>query len=174
MATPISSRTADFWYRNFFILMITLSLLIDITPLYPESIKSLISFMEPLHKYQIEVLRDPLYNPDIKRPWFDSLLVMEAGVLVPLNAWLIYGLTVDHYMVPGVLLCYAYHMLVTTVPCVYETWESPGYTDEELKSLVSMYVPFMLLPAYMIYDCLGRISGGLWEKRVKEERTKKN
>ncbi|KAK6543273.1 hypothetical protein TWF694_000031 [Orbilia ellipsospora] len=155
MAKPISERPVDLFYRTFFSVMIVISLVADCSPLYPEWLRP--AFVSNMHKYQFDTFKDPFFNFAIHRPWFESLVWLELLVLVPFSAWLIHGLTVDHPLVPLHLLMYAYHMGVTTIPCLAEIYQEKMLSTSEVAKLFGMYGPFVILPVYMIYDAYGRI-----------------
>ncbi|KAF3901892.1 hypothetical protein ABW21_db0202671 [Orbilia brochopaga] len=111
-----------------------------------------------MHKLQFETFKDPFFNFDISRPWFESMVYLELFVLVPTNGWLLYGWTVDHPLVPLNMLMYAYHMAVTTIPCLAQISQEQDLSAAEKGVLFGMYGPFVALPLYMIYDAYGRAS----------------
>ncbi|KAK6341724.1 hypothetical protein TWF696_008790 [Orbilia brochopaga] len=156
MGTPISQRPVDLFYRTVYSLIFVIAIVADCSPLYPEWLVP--AFVHEMHKYQFETFKDPFFNFAIIRPWFDSLVYMELFVLVPMNGWLLYGWTVDHPLVPLVMLMYAYHMAVTTIPCLAQIASEEHLTASEKGALFGMYGPFVALPLYMIYDAYGRAS----------------
>ncbi|EGX52534.1 hypothetical protein AOL_s00043g28 [Orbilia oligospora ATCC 24927] len=146
MAKPISKRPLDFFYRSVFSLILIIAIVADCSPLYPEALRP--EFVNQMHKFQFETFKDPFFNPKIHRPWFESLVGLELFVLVPLNAWLLWGWTVDHPLVPVNMIVYAYHMFVTTIPCLaemYHEFSRGALSGTEVSILFSMYGPFVAL-----------------------------
>ncbi|KAF3939599.1 hypothetical protein ABW19_dt0202080 [Dactylella cylindrospora] len=166
MAKPISQRPKDLFYRSLFSLMFVISLVVDCSPLYPEWLRP--SFVDDMHEMQFERFKDPFFNPSIHRPWFDSFLILELFVLVPFNGWLLYAWTVDHPLVPLNMILYAYHLAITTIPCLAEIFSDKSLSPAELGALFGMYGPFVILPVYMVYDAYGRISEKLLAARKAE------
>ncbi|KAF3274048.1 hypothetical protein TWF970_008248 [Orbilia oligospora] len=173
MAKPISKRPLDFFYRSVFSLILIIAIVADCSPLYPEALRP--EFVNQMHKFQFETFKDPFFNPKIHRPWFESLVGLELFVLVPLNAWLLWGWTVDHPLVPVNMIVYAYHMFVTTIPCLaemYHEFSRGALSGTEVSILFSMYGPFVALPLYMVFDAHQRISQKLWAAEVSNTATK--
>ncbi|KAK6357826.1 hypothetical protein TWF730_007184 [Orbilia blumenaviensis] len=163
MAKPISERPLDLFYRSVFSLILIIAIVADCAPLYPDWLRP--GFLSHVHKLQFETLKDPFYNPKIHRAWFESLIGLELFVLVPLNAWLLWGWTVDHPLVPVNMIIYAYHLFVTTIPCVaeiYHEFSRGALSATEVGILFSLYGPFVALPLYMVFDAHQRISQKIW------------
>ncbi|EWC44203.1 hypothetical protein DRE_06948 [Drechslerella stenobrocha 248] len=170
MGKPISQRPVDLFYRAVFSVILAIAIVADCSPLYPEWLRPALA--RKMHELQFATFKDPFFNFAIQRPWFDSLIGMELFVLVPLNAWLLYGWTVDHPLVPLNMLMHAYHMAVTTIPCLAEIYHDPSLSSSEIAALFGLYGPFVVLPVYMIFDAYGRISKQLLARQESEATAK--
>ncbi|EME43808.1 hypothetical protein DOTSEDRAFT_151328 [Dothistroma septosporum NZE10] len=162
MAKSIISRKRDIAYLIFFLIHIPIIFCkppcsVDITPLYPASIKP--QFMIDLRQWYITTYRDQFF---VSPPaWFTLYMWMELFYHVPLSVWAVGALLRDDPKVPVHLLAYAVQTAITTATCIadYLSWNS--VSNAEKIELGKLYVPYLALSVFMGVDMYGRLSAKL-------------
>lgn len=157
MAKSILSRKRDLLYLVFFIIHIPVMLCVDLTPLYPISLKP--QFMIDLRKWYIVTYSDQFFVSPPK--WFELYMWLEALLHLPVSFWAIGALIRNEPKVPLVLLLFAAETVLTTLTCVADlmSWEEAS-TDVK-KGLAGLYLPYLGLGLFMLIDTTERISGRL-------------
>ncbi|MCJ1225513.1 hypothetical protein MMC12_002162 [Toensbergia leucococca] len=152
----IWSRKRDLVYLTFFLIHIPVMFLVDLTPMYPDSIRP--QFLTDLRNWYIETYNDRLFsNPPA---WFNVYLLMEALYHLPLSLWAIRALLRSDPLVPVHLIIYAVQTIITTTTCIAEYLSWP-ISDSEKLSLGQLYVPYLALSVFMGVDMFGRLQDRL-------------
>ncbi|KFY71848.1 hypothetical protein V499_07979 [Pseudogymnoascus sp. VKM F-103] len=161
MATPILQRKRDTAYLVYFLIHIVVLFLVDLSPLYPSSLRPALS--TKLLAYQADVYQDRFFAIEI--PFFEFFRYMEAVIHLPVSFWAIRALVKADHKVPLVLFAYALQTVITTATCMYDFSQWEGVAVEAKWHLASLYGPYLLIATYMAVDMWGRLSGDLKELR---------
>ncbi|KAK4629432.1 Sigma intracellular receptor 2 [Fulvia fulva] len=160
MATSILSRKRDIAYLIFFLIHIPIIFCVDITPLYPPSIKP--QFMIDLRQWYITTYRDQFF---VSPPaWFTLYMWMELFYHLPLSVWALSALLRDDPKVPVHLLAYAVQTAITTATCIADYLSWSGFSNAEKIELGKLYVPYLALSVFMGVDMYGRLGATLSRK----------
>ncbi|KFX91140.1 hypothetical protein V490_06059 [Pseudogymnoascus sp. VKM F-3557] len=170
MATSIFERKRDFAYLLYFLIHIVVLFLVDLSPLFPDSLR--LSLSNELLAYQANVYQDRFFAVEI--PFFEFFRYMEAAIHVPVSFWAIRALVKGDHKVPLVLFAYALQTVITTATCMYDFSQWEGVAVEAKWHLASLYGPYLLIATYMAVDMWGRVSGDLNELRVLRAGKKSN
>ncbi|KAN0101022.1 Transmembrane protein 6/97 [Tylopilus felleus] len=173
--TPLSSRPIDLLYFVFFLIHLPASLLLDCQSLYPPSfVPSLIS---RLPKMYTQLSADPLISGAMGYTgestsfiWFKTFLFVEAFFQVPVFVIGMIGLWKDSHSTYLLLLIYGASTATTTLPCLAVLLSTPitsahtiasgaqSITVSQYYLLLSSYLPFFLLPVFMVVDMAIRVT----------------
>ncbi|KAF2137992.1 uncharacterized protein K452DRAFT_256741 [Aplosporella prunicola CBS 121167] len=162
-------RKRDLLYLIFFCIHLPVMFLVDLTPLYPESMKPV--FMMSLRKYYIDTYQDQFF---IAPPaWFRMYMWMELLYHAPLCVWAIGALMRNDPKIPLQLLLYACQTGMTTITCIadYLSWKS--FSSNQKLRLGALYVPYLALSVFMGVDMLGRLNERLNEHSAKSKKSGK-
>ncbi|OBT53146.1 hypothetical protein VE04_07733, partial [Pseudogymnoascus sp. 24MN13] len=141
MATPILQRKRDTAYLVYFLIHIVVLFLVDLSPLYPSSLRPALS--TKLLAYQAEVYQDRFFAIEI--PFFEFFRYMEAVIHLPVSFWAIRALVNADHKVPLVLFAYALQTVITTATCMYDFSQWEGVAVEAKWHLASLYGPYLLI-----------------------------
>ncbi|PGG98029.1 hypothetical protein AJ80_09598 [Polytolypa hystricis UAMH7299] len=156
-AKSIWTRKIDLTYAVFFVVHVLVMLLVDLVPLYPESLRP--AFLGQIRTFYIDTYQDKFFsNPPA---WFFTYMIMEAVYHMPLSVWVVGALVRDDPLVPVHLLIWAVQSFVTTVTCLAEAWGWPDRTVEQKWNITTLYGPYILLAALMGLDMFCRLKKGL-------------
>ncbi|CZT17871.1 related to integral membrane protein [Ramularia collo-cygni] len=137
----ILSRKKDLLYLTFFLIHIPVMFCVDLTPLYPESLKP--TFMTTLRTWYIQTYRDQFF---VSPPaWFDLYMYMELLYHLPLSTWAIGALLRDDPKVPIHLLIYAVQTAITTATCIADFLSWNNLSTDEKMGLGQLYGPYIAL-----------------------------
>jgi len=95
--------------------------------------------------------------------WFRTFLHMEGLVQLPIfiySAWALYH---NRKSVALWICVYSAHVITTVLPCLTtlnfgKDSDFPFLVSDSQKLfLTSVYVPFLLFPLWMLYECFNRV-----------------
>ncbi|OCK79314.1 hypothetical protein K432DRAFT_383163 [Lepidopterella palustris CBS 459.81] len=153
MARPLISRKRDIAYLVFFIIHLPVMFIVDLTPLYPSSVKP--AFMLAIREFYITTYRDQFF---VAPPtWFNVYMWMEALYHVPLSVWAIGALIRDDPKLPLHLLLFATQTGLTTLTCIADYLSWPSFSLDEKLKLGGLYVPYLFLAVFMGVDMYARL-----------------
>ncbi|WEW59572.1 hypothetical protein PRK78_005046 [Emydomyces testavorans] len=131
----------DTAYIAFFALHLVIMFVLDLVPLYPESIKPVA--LEKLRQLYIDKYQDKFFTEP--PGWFRAYIVMEAVYHVPASIAIIRGLLNDDAFVPVHLLVWAVQSFITTLTCLVEVWDWTDRTREQKYNISLLYGPYVAL-----------------------------
>lgn len=150
MAPPRSiwARKLDLLYLVFFIIHIPIMLTVDLSGYYPPL--PFLQAIRDLRTWYIATYRDLYF---IKPPvHFHVFLALEAVYHVPLSIWVVPAILRDDPLVPLHLLIWSIETSLTTLVCVVDVLNWPGYSGQEVLALQQLYVPYFVLALGMGID----------------------
>ncbi|KAK0530670.1 hypothetical protein OC842_003851 [Tilletia horrida] len=156
---PLTRRPLDLFYVVFLSLHLVASILVDGQTFYPPS-----WVPAALKQVKADYLRDS-NDPLIRNAtapqyvWFWTAMVLEFLVQVPSFAVGAWALAKDDKRFYPLLLAYAACASVTTLQCLLTVLlgtERALLSDANLRTILSSYVPFFLIPTFMLGDMLWR------------------
>lgn len=159
--TSRSTITMDTVYFYYFLIHAPLTLLVDDTFIIPP--KYQLDVQKQLYHYQVVENHDFLAA---ELPlWMQYFVWIEVLFQLPLFIVALMDYTnrngkFSKKLWPY-LLIYGFNASFTSLQClvyIYQEGPDKGLSDPELWKLFALYTPTFLLPAYMTYDFLGRIS----------------
>jgi len=165
----------DLVYFTFFLIHLPASLLLDCQPLYPPSLVP--SFISQLPKMYTQISADPLISglmgfsgESNNFLWFKTFIFIEAFFQVPVFILGMRGLWKDSRSIYILLLIYGASTATTVLPCLAVLLSTPITSADTIAAgvpsvsasqrllLLSSYVPFFVLPAFMTFDMATRIA----------------
>ncbi|WVQ75387.1 hypothetical protein IAR50_005007 [Cryptococcus sp. DSM 104548] len=160
----LSGRKLDSVWFAFCIFHLPISILLDCQSLYPPSLVP--AFLRKFMLWSAAMTRDPiLLSAD--RPefgWLRCFFWLEAFFQIPCFAIGAWGLWNDDKRVYPLLIAYGASTATTLLPCLqailYPSPTSiiqPPHTTAEIVSLLSEYVPFLVIPLAMAVDMGWRV-----------------
>ncbi|EEH47110.1 uncharacterized protein PADG_03208 [Paracoccidioides brasiliensis Pb18] len=149
----ISERKVDLFYLSFFLLHVVIILLVDITPLYPASIRP--AFVDKVRSDYIEKYQDKFFSEPAA--WGKAYIFMEAVYHLPLSIWAVGAILRDAPMVPVHLLVFAVQTFITTLTCLVDVWSWTDRTTEQKTTITYMYAPYAAFAALMGIDMFYRL-----------------
>ncbi|KKZ63172.1 hypothetical protein EMCG_02468 [[Emmonsia] crescens] len=156
----IWSRKLDILYVGFLSATVFLAFAIDFVPFYPTGL--LPPWTTTIHDFYVKNYNDPLYARD--PPFFKLFVVIEAVYSVPLSLWAIRGLIRDNRMVPLYLLPLVTHLVISTILCLVEVWNTEDWSRDDINKNVPGYVGFLIIAIIMWVDMFSRLKTSLIEK----------
>ncbi|EER40506.1 conserved hypothetical protein [Histoplasma capsulatum var. duboisii H88] len=154
------SRKLDLLYVVFLSATVFLAFSIDFVPFYPPGLFP--QWTTAIYDFYVNNYNDPLYVKD--PPFFQLFVVMEALYAVPLSLWAIRGFIQDNRMVPLYLLPLATHLVISTVICFVEVWNTQDWPSEDINKNLPGYVGYFIIAITMWVDMFSRLRSSLIEK----------
>ncbi|KZS94664.1 hypothetical protein SISNIDRAFT_409402 [Sistotremastrum niveocremeum HHB9708] len=171
---PLMNRPFDLAYFTFFAIHILATLFVDLQALYPQDWTP--SPINLIPEWYIEFSGDPLIAGamgfiDARDPtkwiWIKSFMWAEALFQLPVFILGLRALYRDDQKIYPLLLIYAASSTTTMIPCVWTVLAVPRgtkavlgitLTSEQLTTLLTSYVPFLLVTATMTVDMAQRLA----------------
>ncbi|KAH9931876.1 transmembrane protein 6/97 [Fomitopsis serialis] len=169
---PLTSRPLDLAYFSFFLMHTFATVVVDLQAIYPPHL--IPSAMKGVVDYYLTTYNDPLiggvmgfFGPAKADSfnWFETFVIMEAFFQLPSSSWACEGFTKVHSRTIYVLLLvYAASATTTTLPCLTTILATPvtpvpsadpssiSVTPAQRLSLLTSYVPFLVVPLLMTID----------------------
>lgn len=146
--------TLYYWY---FLAHIPITILIDsCLVIDPEHRLAIQRFLVDFH---ISANRDfLLQNPPL---WLQVFGAFELFFQLPVFFYAAVGLKRAWLHVHVVMMVYGFNAAFTTVVClvyVFQKGAAHGLSEAETWNLAGLYMPYLLLPGFMMVDCGWRIS----------------
>ncbi|KAG9324308.1 hypothetical protein KVV02_004597 [Mortierella alpina] len=159
---PLSARPKDLIMFTYFAMHIPATILLDLIPLYPDFVTSRIQPLVNLNRFYIENFKDP-FMATRTQIWFETFLHMEGLVQLPIfiyAAWLLYRNSKS----AALWICiYTAHVITTVLPCLTSLHLNKPeqftieLTDESKATLTLIYLPWLVVPMWMLYECFQRV-----------------
>ncbi|OJD24151.1 hypothetical protein ACJ73_04486 [Blastomyces percursus] len=144
----IWSRKLDILYVVFLSTTVFLAFAIDFVPFYPAGLFP--QWATAVHDFYVNNYNDPLYVKD--PPFFQLFVAIEVLYSVPLSLWAIRGLIQDNRMLPLYLLPLATHLVLSTVICFVEVWNTQDWPAEDINKNLPGYIGFFVIVIYPLSD----------------------
>nr|XP_031862314.1 uncharacterized protein CI109_002279 [Kwoniella shandongensis]KAA5529386.1 hypothetical protein CI109_002279 [Kwoniella shandongensis] len=146
-----------FWFA-FCVLHIPVTLLLDLQSIYPTS--WLASTPLPaFFQWSIALARDPILGGAISGSrefaWLRTYFFLEGGFQLPCFVLGAVGLWRNDKRVYPLLLAYGASTATTLIPCLgalFTANPKPAFTTTEWVTLLSEYIPFLLIPLGIAVD----------------------
>ncbi|KAI9930230.1 hypothetical protein ASPWEDRAFT_35527 [Aspergillus wentii DTO 134E9] len=159
------SRKRDLTYFLFFAIHIPLIFLVDTVPLLPSFLQTELS--THIRGFYIDTFHDKFFeNP--APVWFQTFIWMELLYHSPLSLWALGALLRDDPMVPVHLLVFGVQAFLTSLTCLVDLWSWTDRTETQKQNLTMLYIPYVVLGAYMALDMVCRLRGRLLQKTKRE------
>ncbi|ODQ55452.1 hypothetical protein SAICODRAFT_29042 [Saitoella complicata NRRL Y-17804] len=159
---PKTRGWLDKLYLVYFIQHIPPTLLIDLSPLYPDALTP--PWMKDLRSWYVTTYKDPLIgSQSYPGGWFTAFLAYEALFQLPFFFYAAFELWKGAKDVYLPLLIYGIHVTTTTSACLGEllSFKDHILAMPEKATLLAFYLPYILIPILMSWDMWGRIKEGL-------------
>ncbi|KAF9315142.1 hypothetical protein BG003_003466 [Podila horticola] len=159
---PLTARPKDLAMFVYFMAHIPTTILVDIVPIYPSFIQSLVKPLMDLQVWYVENLRDPLMA-DRELIWFNTFVHLEALVQLPIFIYAAWALYNNKRSVALLICVYAAHVITTVVPCLTtlalgKSSDFPFEVSSDQRTiLLSLYSPWFFFPLWMLVECFGRV-----------------
>ncbi|OCF54450.1 hypothetical protein L486_07998 [Kwoniella mangroviensis CBS 10435] len=144
-----------FWFCA---LHIPITLLLDLQTIYPKHWLANTP-LPVLFEYSISLARDPILGGALSGSkefnWLRYFLYLEGGFQLPCFAIGAWGLWKNDKRVYPLLLAYGASTATTLIPClgaIFTASPTPPFTKREITTLLSEYIPFLLIPLGMAID----------------------
>ncbi|WWC91335.1 uncharacterized protein L201_006278 [Kwoniella dendrophila CBS 6074] len=135
-----------------------ITILLDLQTIYPKHWLA-DTQLSRLFEYSISLARDPILGGALSNSkeflWLKYFLYLEGFFQLPcfiIGAW---GLWYNDKRVYPLLLAYGASTATTLIPClgaIFTSEPSPPFTTREIVTLLSEYIPFLLIPLGMAID----------------------
>ncbi|KAF9915705.1 Transmembrane protein 97 [Lobosporangium transversale] len=146
----------------YFVTHIPTTILMDIVPLYPSFMKPYVQPLVQFTEYYVDTYKDP-FIADRSLIWFNTFLHMEGLIQLPIFFFAAWGLYHNKRSIALWICVYAAHVITTVLPCIatlnFGTAKDFPFhiTDKQKLFLISLYTPWFLFPAWMLYECFHRV-----------------
>ncbi|KZT66157.1 hypothetical protein DAEQUDRAFT_715483 [Daedalea quercina L-15889] len=168
---PLTSRPLDLIYFSFFFMHTFATVVVDLQAIYPPHL--IPGAMKGVVDYYLTTYNDPLiggvmgfFGPAKADAlnWFRTFVTMEAFFQLPVFLLGMRGLYKDSRAIYVLLLAYAASATTTTLPCLTTILATPvtpvssadpssiSVSPEQRLSLLTSYVPFLVVPLLMTVD----------------------
>lgn len=143
----------------FFLLHIPITLLVDLSPLYPAI--SVFSLSRLLREFYVSKFEDPLLaGKSVPGGWFFSFLLLEGIVQLPICIFVVLQYKRDKeksFLTRLIILVYAIQVMTTTWGCLFELLSFTGLSWIKKVGLIGFYAPYLLIPAIMAWFSAGEL-----------------
>ncbi|EPT01234.1 hypothetical protein FOMPIDRAFT_1161861 [Fomitopsis schrenkii] len=167
----LTSRPLDLIYFSFFFMHTFATVVVDLQAIYPPHL--IPAPMKAIIDYYLTTYNDPLiggvmgfFGPAKAESfsWFRTFVIMEAWWQLPVFLLGMRGLYKDSRAIYVLLLTYAASAVTTTLPCLTTILATPvtavastnpasiSITPDQRFSLLTSYVPFLVVPLLMTID----------------------
>ncbi|KAI0729956.1 transmembrane protein 6/97 [Fomitopsis betulina] len=174
----LTSRPLDLIYFSFFLMHTFATVVVDLQAIYPPHLVP--AAMKGIIDYYLTAYNDPLiggvmgfFGPAKAESfnWFRTFVIMEAWWQLPVFLLGMRGLYKDSRTIYVLLLTYAATAVTTTLPCLTTILATPvtavastnpasvSVTSDQRFSLLTSYVPFLIVPLLMTVDMGFRVLG---------------
>ncbi|ORX42936.1 hypothetical protein DM01DRAFT_1296239, partial [Hesseltinella vesiculosa] len=158
MMAPRPCRWLDFVFFTFFLTHIPITLFFDLQALYPTSWvpEKLLAIVA----WYVDITCDPFMDPLNDMYWFKSLATLEGIFQLPFFFVACYGLYYGKDWIRLPLIVYGAHVVTTVMPIVLELTAnaSLALTVAQRGVLLSIYSPYLIIPAVMLVDAYRQVS----------------
>lgn len=148
-------------YLVYFVTHIPVTIIVDMQALvghlYPRFMQQVIDWYITNFKGTIVCPYTPLYHRldplFIHKPaWFRGMVLCEALFQFPFFFYVVHGFIHRNDAIRIPCIIYGAHVATTVVPILAETLESTEIRDQERRTLLAFYTPYLLIPlSLMIY-----------------------
>lgn len=138
----------------FFLLHIPITLLVDLSPIYPASF--LFALPGLIRNFYVSTFQDPLLaGESVPGGWFTGFLLLEGFVQLPICLFVVLQFArkrQDALITKLVVLCYSIQVLTTTWGCLFELSSFTKLGRLQLFGLIGFYAPYLVIPGFMAWD----------------------
>lgn len=191
---PLLSRPLDLVYFCFFASHIPATLFFDGQAVYPSSLVP--QALKDANAWYLAWTRDPLIGnvagaeSGFLGAWFRSFVILELVFQLPTFFVGLRGLWKDSRSIYPLLLIYGASTATTTLACIatflasptspgasasealtLANFSIPAPTTEQIRTLLGLYMPYLLVPLLMTIDMaqrIGKLMGRAASKEGKE------
>lgn len=136
----------------FFLLHIPITLLVDLSPIYPDSV--VFALPRLIRQFYIATFNDPLLSGQSSPGgWFIGFLSLEGSIQLPICMFIVrkfWSHAEDEIVTRMIILCYSIQVLTTTWGCLSELCSFSTLSRAQLGQLIAFYAPYLAIPGIML------------------------
>ncbi|KAH9982934.1 transmembrane protein 6/97 [Lactifluus volemus] len=171
---PLTSRPMDLFYCVFFLIHIPSILLVDCQVISPKRLVP--GFVQSIIPWYVRLFGDPiiggtmgLFANGSELAWFKSFIYLQILFQLPVLFLGAHALWLDSRGIYGLLVLYGTATCMIALPCIATIINIPTTSDMTISRnaisitpaqrilLLSIYVPFFVIPLYLAIDMASRL-----------------
>lgn len=139
--------------RYFFLLHIPITLLVDLSPLYPDT--RLFAVPHFIRNFYLSTFNDPvLSGASDPGGWFKSLLLLEGVVQLPICVFVVvqYARKRQTSLSTRLIISgYSVQVATATWACIWESMAFTHLSTSEKISQLGFYLPYLIVPVMLLW-----------------------